>query len=130
MKNVPVFAVPVGSSTRLPDLELLSLDAPTFGVNGKSVRVPFTIESSLPRETSAVISLKSTDGDEVTKDLRIAPMGRTSDALIWKPKAPGDYTLTLTVPKQADETIAQRLAVRGRPSVPDEPLSWGLTRFT
>ena len=50
MKGVPVFAVPVGSPTRLPDVELLSLDAPTFGVAGKSVRIPFTIESSLPRE--------------------------------------------------------------------------------
>ena len=45
VKGMPVFAVPVGSSTRLPDVELLSLDAPTFGVAGKSVRIPFTIES-------------------------------------------------------------------------------------
>ena len=50
LKGVPVFAVPVGSPTRLPDVELLSLDAPTFGVAGKSVRIPFTIESSLPRD--------------------------------------------------------------------------------
>ena len=28
----------------------VSLDAPTFGVAGKSVRIPFTIESTLPRE--------------------------------------------------------------------------------
>ena len=41
MKGVPVFAVPVGSRTRLPDVELLSLDLPTFGIAGKSVRVPF-----------------------------------------------------------------------------------------
>ena len=39
-KGVPVFAVPVGSRTRLPDVELLSLDVPTFGVAGKSVRDP------------------------------------------------------------------------------------------
>ena len=50
MKGIPVFAVPVGSRTRLPDVELLSLDVPTFGVAGKSVRIPFTIDSSLPRE--------------------------------------------------------------------------------
>ena len=50
MRGVPIFAVPVGSRTRLPDVELLSLDLPTFGIAGKSVRVPFTIDSSLPRE--------------------------------------------------------------------------------
>ena len=46
----PVLAVPVGSRTRLPDVELLSLDVPTFGIAGKSVRIPFTIDSSLPRD--------------------------------------------------------------------------------
>jgi len=50
LKGVPVFAVPVGQPTRLPDVELLSLDAPTFAVAGKSVRVPFSIDSSPPRD--------------------------------------------------------------------------------
>ncbi len=35
MKGVPILAVPVGSRTRLPDVELLSLDLPTFGVAGQ-----------------------------------------------------------------------------------------------
>ena len=50
-------------------MELLSLDAPTFGVNGKSVRIPFTIESSLPREYVTTVSLRSSDGDELTKEI-------------------------------------------------------------
>src|SRR5205823_1512054 len=45
LKGVPVFTVPVGSKTRLPDVELVSLGAPTFGVAGKAVRIPFTVES-------------------------------------------------------------------------------------
>jgi len=104
-KGVPVFAVSVGSPTRLPDVELLSLDAPTFGVAGKSVRIPFTIESSLPREFATTVRLRTSDRDEVTKDIRIAPMGRTSDSLLWKPKATGDFTLTLEVPKHGDEFL-------------------------
>ena len=67
IKGVPVFAVPVGSRTRLPDVELLSLDAPTFGVAGKSVRIPFTIESALPREYVTTVSLRTSRGDEVTE---------------------------------------------------------------
>ena len=105
LKGVPVFAVPVGSPNRLPDLELLSLDAPTFGIAGKSVRIPFAIESSLPRETTMTVSLKTSDGDEVTKEIRIAAMGRTSEWVIWKPKTTGDFTLTLDVPKHSDETL-------------------------
>src|SRR5262249_17394566 len=84
MKNVPLFAVPVGSKTRLPDVEVLSLDVPTFGVSGKTVRVPFTIDSALPRDYMANVTLRSSDGEEVSKEVRIAAMGRTSDALIWK----------------------------------------------
>ena len=34
------------------------------------------------------------------------PMGRTTDWIVWKPKATGDFTLTLDVPKHPDETLA------------------------
>jgi hypothetical protein len=122
MKGVPVFAVPVGSATRLPDIELLSLDAPTFGVSGKSVRIPFTIESSLPREYSTTVRLRTSDGDEVTKDLRIAPMGRTSDTLTWKPKSTGDFTLTLDVPKHTDETLVDNNKITAPIAIREEKL--------
>ena len=75
IKGVPVLAVPVGSRTRLPDVELLSLDVPTFGIAGKSVRVPFTIDSSLPRDYVTTVTLKTSDGDQVTKEVRIAADG-------------------------------------------------------
>jgi hypothetical protein len=106
LAGVPVFAVPVGSRTRLPDVELLSFDVPTFGVAGKAVRIPFTIDSALPREYVTTVALRASDGDKVTREVHIAPMSRTSDWLVWKPKATGDYTLTLTIPKHPDEAIA------------------------
>jgi hypothetical protein len=105
LKGVPVFSVPVGSSARLPDVELVSLAAPTFGVAGKAVRIPFTIESTLPREYATTVFLKTSDGDVVTEEVRIAPMGRTTGSLLWRPKDKGDVTLTLEVPKHPDETM-------------------------
>jgi hypothetical protein len=104
-RGIPIFAVTVGSPTRLPDVDVLSLDAPTFGVVGKSVRVPFTIESSLPREYVATVTLHTSSGDELSKEVHIAPMSRTSDSIVWKPKAIGDFTVTLDVPPNADETL-------------------------
>jgi hypothetical protein len=103
MKGVPVLAVPVGSRTRLPDIEILSLDVPTFGVAGKSVRIPFTIDSALPRDYTTTVTLRSSDGDDVTKEVRITGMTRTTDSIIWKPKSSGDFSLTLTVPRHPDE---------------------------
>jgi hypothetical protein len=121
-KGVPVFAVPVGSRTRLPDVELLSLDVPTFGITGKAVRIPFTIDSALPREYLTTVTLRSSDGDEVTKEVRIAPMSRTSDALVWKPKDSGDFTLTLTVPKHGDETLAENNTLSAPIAIREEKL--------
>jgi hypothetical protein len=122
LKDIPVFAVPVGSSSRLPDLELLSLDAPTFGLVGKSVRIPFTIESTLPRELTLPVTLKTSEGEEVTKEVRIAAMARTSDWLIWKPKSVSDYALTLEIPKQADELLAENNKLSAPIAIREEKL--------
>ena len=122
VKGVPVFAVPVGRPTRLPDVELLSLDAPTFGVAGKSVRIPFTIESSLPREYVATVALRASDGDELSKEVRIAPMSRTSDWIVWKPRSTGDFTLTLEVPKHGDEILTDNNRMTAPMSIREEKL--------
>jgi hypothetical protein len=122
LANIPVFTVPVGSPQRLPDVELLSVDAPTFAVVGKSVRIPFTIESTLPRECSTSVVLRTSNGDEVTKEVHIAPQGRTNDAVIWKPKEIGNFTVTLEVPKQANETIADNNKLTVPISIREEKL--------
>jgi hypothetical protein len=122
MRGVPIFAVPVGSRTRLPDVELLSLDVPTFGVSGKAVRVPFSIESSLPRDFNTTVTFRSSDGDEMSKEVRIAAMSRTSDSLVWKPKATGDFTVSLTIPKQGDETLTDNNKLTAPISIRDEKL--------
>ena len=122
LKGIPVFAVPVGSSSRLPDVELLSLDSPTFGITGKSVRIPFTIESTMPREHVTAVKLKISDGEEITKEVRIAPMGRTSEWMIWKPKAIGDYTLTVDVPRHADELVADNNKLSAPIAIREEKL--------
>ncbi len=85
---MPVFAVPVGSRVRLPDVELLSLDAPTFGVAGKSVRIPFTIDSSLPREFVTTVTLRTSEGDEVQKEVQARPDG--PDDRLGRLEAAGD----------------------------------------
>jgi hypothetical protein len=104
-KGIPLYVVPVGSPTRLPDIEVLSVDAPTFGVVGKAVRIPFTIESSLSREYVTTVTLRTSSGQELSKEVHIAPMGRTSDWILWKPPTIGDFTVTLDVPTHPEETL-------------------------
>ena len=65
----------------------------TFGVVGKSVRIPFTLESSLSREYVTTVTLQTSDGETLSKEIHIAPMGRTTDSILWKPKRPATSPL-------------------------------------
>ncbi len=103
VRKVPVFAVPVGSETRLPDIELLSLDVPTFGVVDKPLRVPFVIESALNEEWVTHVELSTAGGETLTRQVIIPPMARLNDTLTWHPQNAGDTTLTLTVPTAPGE---------------------------
>jgi hypothetical protein len=122
LKGIPVLAVPVGRPDRLPAVELVSLDAPTFGVVGKAIRIPFTIDSSLPREFATTVVLKTSGGDEVAKEVRVAPQGRTTDAILWKPKQVGDFSVSLEAPKQSDETITDNNKLSAPISIREEKL--------
>ncbi len=103
MREVPVFAVPTGAETRLPDVELSSFDVPTFAVAGKPLRIPFTIDSSLPRDEVVMLEMKASSGEIITKEVTLPAMGRLQDAIAWKPDKPGEVKLTLTIPKTPNE---------------------------
>jgi hypothetical protein len=122
MRDVPVFAVPAGAESHLPDVELSSFDVPTFAVAGKPLRIPFTIESSLPQDAAARIEMKSSTGEVITKDVVLPAMGRLQDAIEWKPENPGDIKLTLTVPKTGNETNLDNNTLEAPLSVRKEQL--------
>ena len=105
MKSIPVFAIATGSPTRLPDVELTNIDLPTFATAGKAVRIPLTIDSSLPREFLTTVTLETSTGEKVTKEVRVAAMGRTSDSIAWKPTTTGDFKVTVEITRHPDETI-------------------------
>ena len=103
MRETPVFTVPAGVETRLPDVGLASFDVPTFAIAGKPLRIPFAIESSLPREESATLEMTLSTGETITKSVVVPAMARLQDTFFWKPEKPGDVKLKLTVPKTGGE---------------------------
>jgi hypothetical protein len=103
MRGVPVFAVPIGADTRLPDVEITSFDVPTFAVAGKPLRIPFSIDSSLPRDEVIGVTMTTSTGAEIRQEFTLPAMGRLQDAILWRPGAPGKAHLTLTVPKTGAE---------------------------
>ncbi len=103
MRHVPVYAVPLGSESRLPGVELSSFDVPAFAVAGKPLRIPFSIESSLPRDEPATLRMESSTGEVIEKPVVIPAMSRLEDVILWKPEKPGDIKLKLTVPPAGGE---------------------------
>jgi hypothetical protein len=105
MKNTPIFAIGVGSATKLPDIEIVSVDAPQFGVIRKSIRIPFVIQSSLPRDFDATVTMKPSKGPELTRQVRVPAMSVFQDSFTWLPTEIGDFKITVSIPKHASEVL-------------------------
>lgn len=103
IRKVPVYAFPVGSETRLPDLEVTAFDAPTFGLANKPVRLPFTISSSLAQAHSTTIEIQSDSGESINYSVDIPAMGKIQDAILWTPKSEGKLKLSLKIPPIPEE---------------------------
>ncbi|MEK0447628.1 MAG: hypothetical protein RLZZ142_588 [Verrucomicrobiota bacterium] len=122
MRGIPVFAVPIGSPSRLPDVQLSSFEVPTFAIAGKPLRIPFTIESSLPREESVELEFSTSKGERLTKTVLLPAMGRLQDVFLWKPDTTGEVTLSLTVPPTGTERILENNTLHAPLSVRKEQL--------
>ncbi|NQX02327.1 hypothetical protein HQ447_16840, partial [bacterium] len=119
LRGVPLFAIPVGSKVRLPDLDLLSVTAPTYGIVGENVQIPFTIRSSLDRQVRTVVRLRDESGKERTKNIVIPPNSETYDSILWRLEKEGSSTLDLSIPVADGELVAtnnsRKFAIAGRP---------------
>ncbi len=102
-KGIPIFTVGVGGSVSLPDVSVVSLNADVKGQVNKPMRIPFTIESTLGKKTTVMATFETTAGDSITKSIDIPENGAVSDVIVWRPKRIGDYTVTLSIPTDADE---------------------------
>ena len=119
LRGVPLFPIPVGSKVRLPDLDLLSVTAPTYGIVGENVQIPFTIRSSLDRQVRTVVRLRDETGHERTKDIVIPPNAETYDSILWRLEKEGSSTLDLSIPVADGELVAtnnaRKFTIAGRP---------------
>jgi uncharacterized membrane protein len=122
MRDTPLFTVPIGSDSKLPDVELTAFDVPTFAIAGKPLRIPFTITSSLPRDETVTLELKTTNGESLTKTLTLPAMSTHQDSIVWRPGDPGDTTLNLTVPKTGAERYLENNSLEAPLSIRKEQL--------
>jgi hypothetical protein len=104
-QNVPVFTVAVGRETPLPDLVLESASAPSYGLLGEQIAIPFRIRSFLPREVKTSVVLLDGRREEAKKDIVIPAGGEIQDGVLWAPHSVGDVALKLQLPVEPDESL-------------------------
>lgn len=107
MKGVPVFTVGVGSEVPLPDLELVSVDVPTYAVANKQLRVPFVVRSTLGQDQNVSVTLHVDKKPTLTKVVRVHALGQAQDNMVWTPPETGDYMLTVRMSEDTQALIAE-----------------------
>lgn len=104
-QNVPIFAVTVGRESPLPDLVLESVSAPSYGLFGEQIAIPFRIRSFLPREVKTTVTLFEGTRQETKKEIVIPPSGELQESILWSPRSVGEVQLSLQLPQEADESL-------------------------
>lgn len=122
LAGVPVFGVGVGSPTPLPDLELVRMEAPTFGVLGKPLRIPFAVRSTLPQDQELVVTLEVDGAPMATDSLLVPAMEEAQGELVWVPTRKGEFTLELRVPENEAEVLTTNNALSAPISIRQEEL--------
>ena len=119
LRKIPLFTIPAGSEKRLPDLDLLAVNAPTYGIVGENIQIPFTIRSSLDREVRTTIRLRDDAGRERTKTLTLPANKTTYDTILWKLEKEGSSTLDLSFPPAQGELVplnnSRKFTIAGKP---------------
>ncbi|MBM3831986.1 MAG: VWA domain-containing protein [Verrucomicrobia bacterium] len=117
-QQIPIFSVAVGREAPLPDVVLESVSAPSYGLFGEQISIPFKVRNHLPREVKTVISLFDSKLEETKKEIVIPALGELQEAIVWSPRAVGERSLALRLPIEADEGLLEnneqtfRIAVR------------------
>ena len=114
MKGVPVFPVGAGSEVPLPDLSLEEMNAPTYCVSGKPVRIPYAVRSSLGQDQEVAVTLSVDGAASLIRQVRVPAMALFQDSLVWEPLAIGDFRLSLEV----ESVAADRVPDNNRREVP------------
>lgn len=121
-QNVPIYSVAVGRESPMPDLVLENVSPPSYGLFGEQISIPFKIQSHLPREVKTTISLLDGQREETKKEIVIPAMGDLQDAIVWSPRVVGEASLTMNIPVEPDEGLAENNAQTFRVNVRVETL--------
>ena len=104
-QSIPIFAVQVGRESPLPDIELSAVSAPSYGLMGEQISLPFHLHNRMQKDFKFKALLK--DGDEIVaeKDVTLPASTDLQETIVWSPQNVGERSLTLEIPLQDGEAL-------------------------
>jgi hypothetical protein len=105
--GTPVFAVPVGSATRLQDVAIVDVFTSGLVSVGDTVSVSVTIESQGLDGRPVKVTLKEGENTLATKDLNLRGSEQQQIELTFEAKEPGAHYLAVEVTPLDEETIKE-----------------------
>jgi len=106
-EGIPIFAIGTGRETAMPDLVLERVLAPAYGLMGERVVMPFKVRSYLSREVRTSVIVFRDGREEFRKEVVLPPLSTVEDSLLWTPKEAGDFSLTVKLPVEPEESLRQ-----------------------
>ncbi|MDE0837916.1 MAG: hypothetical protein OSB41_02590 [Kiritimatiellae bacterium] len=103
LQDSAIFSVAVGADRFLPDLDLQSVRAPSYGLMDENIFIPFTIQSRLARDVQTAVTLRGSDGTLIQKKITIPANGQLQESIVLQPRRRGLFDYTLTLPPERDE---------------------------
>ncbi len=97
LADVPIFTSTVGSQDQQPDVALEPVEPPAFAIVGRRLEIPVSIDSAMPREVPARISLAGPDGLVESRGIALPARRVTTEVLEFLPTEPGRVSLTIAV---------------------------------
>ncbi len=107
INQVPIYTVAIGKDVYLPDLEIISLSAPKYGIVKEAIQIPFSIRSSIGRDIKTAVTLldKKTNKKE-TLQITIPANSIYNDSILWRLDQEKTYDFSFSVQKHNSEVIA------------------------
>lgn len=115
-------SVPIGQSSRLPDVELVSLDVPAIAVPNKTVRLPFRLQHWMDRTQPLRVVLEI-DGEAVEERvINVASRTRFDEAFTWSFELKGRFEVAVRIRAVDGEWTTENNSLVRRIEVRDEKL--------
>ncbi|MEO1528359.1 MAG: hypothetical protein AAFX06_23290 [Planctomycetota bacterium] len=104
---VAFFSIPVGSAERLPDVGLVSVDVPSYGVIGKSIRVPYTVQNWMPRTVELPVTLRVDDVEVRNETIQLRAGQRFDGVMLFEPDSVGNHSISVEIGATDGERIEE-----------------------